>query len=126
MNILKSYPLEDYYEEVIKTTPKGKVPTPKENITPKAISDMIEEIKGKTKTWQVQPGWFSMNEGIALLPIGTMSSDMKRLETITKINTMNDMAKEAAPWDSLVRFALIIMAAIVVAWMVIVNVRPPG
>lgn len=125
-NIMKSYPLEDYYEEVVKSTPKNKEPIPKEAITPESISSMIEEIKGKTKGWMVQPGWFSMNEGISLLPIGTMSSDMKRLETITKINTMNDMAKEATPWDSLVRFALIIMAALVIAYMVIVNVRPPG
>ena len=138
-NVMKMYPLEAYYEEMAKNAceaPGGlfkkkgskteeRRPTYTE-ITIDELAEMIEEIKGKLKTWHVEPGYFSMHEGMNLLPIGTMSSDMKRLETVTKINAMNDMAKEAAPWDSLVRFFLIIMAAIVIAWMVISAMTPKG
>ncbi len=134
-NVMKMYPLEDYYEELArnaceapggvfkknrnKNQPAEEQKPSYKDISVDQLAEMIEEIKGKLKTWHVEPGYFSMHEGMSLLPIGTMSSDMKRLETITKINTMNDMAKEQAPWDSLVRFFLIIMAAIVISWMVI-------
>lgn len=134
--VMKMYPVEEYFEDLEKgweSNPKKRNKREQEqidsqlgfkNITGEDITTVIEDIKGKSKLWRVEPGYFSMHEGTALLPIGTMSSDMKRLETITKINTMNDMAKEAAPWDSLVRFFLIIMAAIVIAWMVISAMTP--
>jgi len=82
--VIKQYPLEDYFgDDVVQ-----------QDINVDVLTSTFEEIKGKLKAWKVTPGWFSMHEGIALLPIGTQSNDMKRLETITKIHTMTDILKE--------------------------------
>lgn len=133
-NVLKMYPLEKPIIDVETVVVEDNIDTElkelaiieqTEKLTVDKIVELIEEIKGKTKGWMVKPGYFSIQDGMALLPIGTMSSDLARLESVTKLNTINNLQKEAAPWDSLVRFTVVIMGVIVIAWMVIVNVRPP-
>ncbi len=90
------------------------------------IAEMVETIKGETKGWKVQPGFFSMHDGISLLPIATMSSDLTRLETVTKMNTANDFMKEADPWMKVVTIVVIMLVVLVVSWMVIQAMTPKG
>jgi len=111
--VIKQYPLEDYYsdEQLLE-----------QDITAESLAVIFEEIKGKLKKWKVEPGWFTMHDGLALLPIGTQSNDMKRLETITKISTMNDVMKEPAPWEGIAKVCILSASIIVVSYMVIVNI----
>lgn len=116
--VIKQYPLEDYYA--------GNDAVLDQNIDVDTLVALFEEIKGKLKAWKVEPGWFSMHEGLSLLPIGTQSNDMKRLETITKINTMNDVLKEPPVWEGLLKIAVIVGGLLVLAYMIIVNVKAGG
>jgi len=114
--VIQQYPLEDYFGDDVVAN----------DINVETLASIFEEIKGKLKSWKVTPGWFSMHEGLSLLPIGTQSNDMKRLETITKINTMNDIMKEAPVWESLLKIVVIVGGLLVLAYMIIVNVKPGG
>lgn len=123
--VIKQYPLEDYYgNDAIQELGIDKSLLPEQLAS--TLADTFEEIKGKLKQWKVEPGWFSMHEGLSLLPIGTQSNDMKRLETITKINTMNDVLKEPPVWEGLLKIVVIVGGLLVLAYMIIVNVRPGG
>ncbi len=140
-NILKMYPLEtpiipveefermDVHEmgrlsekelaEYIKEQEQKETKLTVDNIV-----EMVEDIKGRTKGWQVQSGYFNMHDGISLLPIGTMASDMTRLETVTKMNTANDLMKEPDPWMNTLKFVALIGGGLLLAWMIISAMRP--
>lgn len=105
-NVLQMYPLEGMADKTI-------------HISTEDLVVLIEEIKGKLKEWRVEPGWFSMKEGLELLPIGTTSADMKRAVTIEKINTQNEMGKPLEWWKELMIPAFYASAIIVVAYLVI-------
>jgi len=114
--VIQQYPLEDFFGDNVEY----------HDINVNSLTATFEEIKGKLKAWKVEPGWFSMHEGLSLLPIGTQSNDMKRLETITKINTLNDIMKEPPAWEGLLKIVVIVGGLLVLAYMIIVNVRPGG
>lgn len=101
-------------EKSQETPPLKKTP-----LTEGQLKTIIEEIKGKLKTWKVEPGYFTMKEGLELLPIGTTSTDMKRIETITKINTQNDMAKAGENYMMYLYVVGGLATVMVVAYMVI-------
>ncbi len=141
INVLKMYPLEtpvvdiERFErmdinEMGRLSEKELTDYIKEQeqketkLTVDEIVEMVDDIKGKTKGWQVQPGYFSMHDGIALLPIGTMASDMTRLETITKMNTANDLLKDADPWMNTLKFVALIGGGLLLAWMIISAMKP--
>lgn len=115
--VIQLYPLENYV---------GNEEITSDDITVPKLVTTFEEIKGKLKKWKVEPGWFSMHEGLALLPIGTGNRDMSRLETITKINTMNDVMKEPSTTEALLKIVVIVGGLLVLAYMIIVNVKPGG
>lgn len=93
-------------------------------ITVDDIAETVEDIKGETKGWKVHPGFFSMHDGISLLPIGTMSSDMTRLETVTKMNTANDFMKAPDPWMATLKFIALIGGGLLLAYMIISAMKP--
>jgi len=96
-----------------------------DTLTEDDIVEIVEEIKAKLKQWKIEPGFFSLKEGLELLPIGTTSTDMKRVETITKINTQNEIGYRPT-WEDTAKFIGIVVAIIVVAYMVISALKPPG
>lgn len=134
--VLEMYPLEAICE-----TPEAKAGTLKSKVrkalygeeekesdkivcvTSNELVDTIEEIKGKLKEWRVEPGWFSMKEGLELLPIGTTAADMKRAVTIEKINTQNELGKPLEWWKELAIPAMYSAAIMVVAYLVIASFK---
>jgi len=142
-SILKMYPLETSFisvdefdrktfEELSIMDTKDQLEYQKtqlekeERLTVDKIVDMVEDAKGKIKGWTVQPGYFSMHDGISLLPIGTTASDMARLESITKLNDANDMAKTPDPWMNTLKFVALIGGGLILAWMIISAVNTGG
>ena len=117
--VLEMYPFEAYGTEPIQKVSKGKEIDKIVCTTPEDLKTLIEQIKGKLKDWRVEPGWFSMKEGLELLPIGTTSADMKRAVTIEKINTQNEMGKPQEWWKDMFPVFILGMSAMVVAWLVI-------
>ena len=95
-------------------------------LTVQKIVEIVEDAKSKVKGWQVHPGYFSIHDGISLLPIGTMASDMSRLETVTKMNTANDFMKAPDPWMNTLKFLGIIAAGVLVIWMIVSAMKPGG
>ncbi len=139
INVLKMYPLENDNSstiiqadiENIQNLSKDELKNYLESseqtslkLTVDDIADIVETIKGQTKTWKPQPGFFSMHDGISLLPIGTMSSDMTRLETVTKMNTANDFMKAPDPWMNALKFVALIGGGLILAWMIITAMKP--
>ncbi len=141
VNVLKMYPLENPIidvdasnrisdqalsvlseEERIEYFVQQQIKESK--ITVDEIAEMIEDSKGKTKGWKIESGWFSIHDGISLLPIGTMSSDMARLETVTKMNTANDLMKEPDQWMNTLKFIAIVGGMLILAWMIITAMKP--
>lgn len=110
--VLEMYPLE---------APES--PIEAKTMTKTTLVHLFEEIKGKLKEWRVEPGWFTMKEGLELLPIGTTSADMKRAVTIEKINTQNEMGKPLEWWKELMIPAFYSAAIIVVAYLVIAAMK---
>lgn len=133
--VLEMYPLEAVEEttETKTVTLKSKVRKAlygeeKETdkilyVTSNELVDTIEEIKGKLKEWRVEPGWFSMKEGLELLPIGTTAADMKRAVTIEKINTQNELGRPLEWWKELATPAMYSAAIMVVAYLVITAMK---
>ena len=142
-NILKMYPLENPiitidesermgFEEIALMDEKEQLEYHKkqadkeDRLTVDKIVELVEDVKSKIKGWKVEPGYFSMHDGIALLPIATMSSDMTRLETITKMNTANDFMKAPDPWMATVKFVALVGGGLLLAYMIITAMRPAG
>jgi len=142
-NILKMYPLENPIvqiddcdrktaEEILRMDETEQLEyqleqaNKEDRLTVDKIVELVEDAKTKIKGWRVEPGYFSMHDGISLLPIGTMSSDMTRLETITKMNTANDLMKEPDPWMNTLKFVALIGGGLLLAWMIISAMAPKG
>lgn len=121
--VLEMYPLVTICKTDIKKVPNGKEKDKIECITKDDLIKLMKDIKGKLKDWRVEPGWFSMKEGLELLPIGTTSADMKRAVTIEKINTQNEMGRPLEWWKELMIPAFYASAIIVVAYLVITAMK---
>jgi hypothetical protein len=121
--VLEMYPLESLCETGTEKVAKGKEKDKIECITEDDLVKLLKEIKGKLKDWRVEPAWFSMKEGIELLPIGTTSADMKRAVTIEKINTQNEMGRPLEWWKDMLPVFILGMSAMVIAYLVVTAMK---
>lgn len=106
-NVLNSYPIENSADE------NGRI------ITADRVTEILQEIQLKMKTWGIKSGFYSIADAIKAIPIGTTAPDMQQVIQYAKLEYANDNKKGDYDKYFPVIAVCMIIGTIAMAYMVV-------
>ncbi len=88
-------------------------------VLPSELSYAIEKMKGELKDRRIESGWFSINDGLERLPLGTVAGDIKRALQLEAVATMNDSGEMDKKWIIAATVFAIVAGVLILAYMLI-------
>lgn len=88
-------------------------------VLPIELSYAIEKLKGQLKDRRIENGWFSINEGLDRLPLGTVAGDIKRALQLEAVATQNDQGEVEKKWIIAATVFAIVAGVLILAYMLI-------
>lgn len=88
-------------------------------VLPNELSYAVEKLKGELKDRRIENGWFSINDGLERLPLGTVAGDIKRALQLEAVATMNDSGEMDKKWIIAATVFAIVAGVLILAYMLI-------
>ena len=88
-------------------------------VLPTELSYAVEKLKGELKDRRIESGWFSINEGLERLPLGTVAGDIKRALQLEAVATLNDSGEMDKKWIIAATVFAIVAGVLILAYMLI-------
>lgn len=114
--VLKRFRLN---EEITYVDNETQETTQRPKVIATELSCAIEDLKSELKERKIDTGWFSINEGLERIPLGTVSGDFKRAIQLSEVAAQNDMGDFEKKWMAVAIVFAVIVGVMVVAYMII-------